>query len=39
MPWILATAELPALHDLPEILKEYPRCLQLMEQPLPLPPV
>ena len=39
MPWILATAELPALHDLPGLLKDYPRCLQLMEQPLPLPPV
>jgi len=37
MPWILASAQMTALHELPELLAEYPRCLHLMNQPLPFP--
>jgi len=39
LPAILASAELEALQALPEILGDLPRCMALMRQPLPLPPL
>ena len=37
LPAMLATMELEQLIKLPHLLQDMPRCLELMEQPLPLP--
>ena len=39
LPHILATAKLPVLKQLPDILCDLPVCLSLLNQPLPLPPL
>lgn len=39
VPAMLASMELHALHELPKLLVDMPRCLSLMDQPLPLPPL
>ncbi len=39
MPAMLAAMDLPALRMLPSLLMGLPRCLKLMDQPLPLPPL
>ena len=39
MPAMLAAMDLPALRELPSLLTGLPRCLKLMDQPLPLPPL
>lgn len=39
LPAMLAAMELEALHELPLLLSDMPRCLRLMDQPLPLPPL
>ncbi|MBQ3080208.1 MAG: hypothetical protein IJC48_09475 [Clostridia bacterium] len=39
VPHILATAKIEVLDRLPELLSDMPRCLSLMNQPLPLPPL
>ena len=39
MPAMLAALDLPALRVLPSVLTGLPRCLKLMDQPLPLPPL
>jgi len=39
IPHLLATAKLEVLKKLPELLCDMPMCLELMNQPLPLPPV
>lgn len=37
IPYVLATAPVAALHELPELLADMPMCLRLMEQPLAVP--
>ena len=39
LPAMLAAMDLPALRELPSLLTGLPRCLKLMDQPLPLPPL
>lgn len=39
IPHILATARIEVLEKLPELLSDMPRCLNLMNLPLPFPPV
>ncbi len=39
MPALLAGMDLNALHELPSLIPDMPRCLSLMDQPLPLPPL
>ena len=39
MPAMLAAMDLPALRVLPSLLTGLPRCLKLMDEPLPLPPL
>jgi MoxR-like ATPase len=39
LPAILASADLRALHELPDLMADLPHCLNLMRQPLALPPV
>jgi len=39
MPAMLAALDLNALRELPSLLTGLPRCLKLMDQPLPLPPL
>lgn len=37
IPYVLATAPVAALHELPKLLADMPMCLKLMEQPLAVP--
>jgi hypothetical protein len=39
LPAMLAAMDLPALHELPNLLTGLPRCRKLMDEPLPLPPL
>ncbi|MBQ1255729.1 MAG: hypothetical protein IIX93_00430, partial [Clostridia bacterium] len=39
VPYILATAKMNVLEKLPEIFCDLPKCLSLMNHPLPLPPM
>jgi hypothetical protein len=39
LPAMLAAMDLPALRVLPSLLTGLPRCIKLMDQPLPLPPL
>lgn len=37
IPYVLATAPVAALHELPKLLADMPACLKLLEQPLAVP--
>ncbi|MGI6173350.1 MAG: hypothetical protein ACOYI8_05555 [Christensenellales bacterium] len=39
MPEMLAAMDIDALYELPNLFCDMPRCLSLMDQPLPLPPI
>ncbi|MDO4355940.1 MAG: hypothetical protein Q4E13_05465 [Clostridia bacterium] len=37
IPYVLATAPVAALHELPKLLADLPQCLKLLDQPLAVP--